>query len=404
MGELSARGLRADEYDDFFGVFSAAFLDDSLAASSEAYEDVFRAEFAHGVFDGDEMIGAAGRLEQEITVPGPAQCPLAAITAVGVKPGHRRRGVLTSLMREQLGALHDDGMPVAALYASEAGIYGRFGYGLASFESHLAVPRGAAFLSTVEVDGRRVREVGREQALEFARSLYPAVAAANPGWLSRSDGSWEARVLDSPNARGDVSAPRFAVHPDGYAIYRPKREWTSRGPAYQLHVAELVAATPQAYAALWRYLLDIDLVAEVVWRKAAIDEPVLGMLVNPRAVDREVLDGLWVRLVDLDRALMARRYAAPVDVVFDVTDRFCPWNEGRWRLRADGAGSATATRTENAGEISLDVAALAAAYLGGTTLAALARTGRVVEREPGALLAASRAFATDFAPHCQEGF
>ncbi|MER7083619.1 sterol carrier protein domain-containing protein, partial [Saccharopolyspora kobensis] len=96
--------------------------------------------------------------------------------------------------------------------------------------------------------------------------------------------------------------------------------------------------------------------------------------------------------------------AAPVDVVLDVTDRFCPWNEGRWRLRTDAAGSATAIRTEDAGQLSLDITDLAAAYLGGSALAALARSGRVVEHEPGALVATPRAFATDCAPHCQEGF
>ncbi|MER7015670.1 GNAT family N-acetyltransferase [Saccharopolyspora sp. NPDC000359] len=405
MGELSTRRLRTDEQGDFFDVFAAAFLDDSLEAAREVCSSTFRAELAHGVFDGDELIGCAGRFDQEITVPGPAQCPLAAVTAVGVKPGHRRRGVLTALMRAQLDALHDGGVPVAALYASEAGIYGRFGYGLASFESHLAVPRGAAFLSTVDVDGRPVREVGRERAVEVVRARYPAVAETRTGWLSRSDGSWEARVLDWPNAHGGHSAPRFAVHPDGYAIYRPKRKWTARGPAHELHVAELVAATPQAYAALWRYLLDVDLVSEVHWRKAALDEPVLGMLANPRAADRRVVDGLWVRLINLDRALMARRYSAPADVVLDVTDRFCPWNQGRWRLRTDAAGSAaTVTRTEETGHLSLDVTDLAAAYLGGSTLAGLARSGRVVEHEPGALVTASRAFATDCAPHCQEGF
>ncbi|MDA3646488.1 GNAT family N-acetyltransferase [Saccharopolyspora indica] len=406
MGELSARGLRADESEAFFGVFSDAFLNDSLrsAAAGGLYGPTFRLERAHGVFDGDVMIGGTGRIEQEITVPGPAQCPLAAVTAVGVAPGNRRRGVLTALMRAQLDALHGNGTPIAALFASEAGIYGRFGYGIASYESHLVVPRGAAFLPTVEVDDRRIREVDREQGVEIARARYSAVAADRIGWLSRSDGSWEARVLDWPTVRSDLGAPRFAVHPDGYAIYRAKREWTPRGPAYQLHIAELVATTPQAYAALWRYLLDFDLVAEVHWRKAALDEPVLGMLANPRAVDRRVLDALWVRLVDLDRALMTRRYAAPLDVVLDVTDRFCPWNEGRWRLRADASGSATATRTEDAGHVSLDITDLAAAYLGGSTLAALARSGRVVEHEPGTLVATSRAFATDCAPHCQEGF
>lgn len=307
-------------------------------------------------------------------------------------------------MRDQLDAMHDDSTPIAALYSSEAGIYGRFGYGLATLESHLVLPRGAPFLSTVEIDDRPVRELDREQALEVVRARYPAVARTRTGWLSRTDGSWQARVLDGPNARGGLGAPRFAVHPDGYAIYRPKQEWTDRGPEHQLDVAELVAATPQAYAALWRYLLDLDLVGSVRWRKAAVDEPVLDMLVDPRAVDRRVLDGLWLRLVDVDRALMSRRYASSVDVVLEVTDRFCPWNAGRWRLRTDGDGSATVTRTQHAGHLALDVTDLAAAFLGGSTLTGLARSGRVVEHEPGTLLATSRAFATDCAPHCPEPF
>jgi predicted acetyltransferase len=404
MADLIARSLSADEYDSFATVFSDAFLEDSRSPVMQRYREIFDPTLANGVFDGDELIGVAGRLEMGITLPGPVQCPLAAITSVGVKPGHRRRGVLTSLMRIQLDTLRDNGSPIAALFASEGSIYGRFGYGQATHENNLTLPRGAAFLSTVEVDERRVREVDRTTALEFVQERYPAVAARRTGWLSRTDGSWEVRMIDDRGERGDLGKTRFALHPDGYVIYRPKPDWTARGPAYHLRVLELVASTRQAYAALWRYLLDFDLVAEVNRPKAALDEPVVNMLLNPRAADRRIADGLWVRLVHLDRALEARRYAAPVDVVLDVTDRFCPWNAGRWRLAADADGVAKVTRSDQPGQLELDVTDLASAYLGGNTLSALARAGRVTETGPGALLETSRAFATEDAPHCQEGF
>ncbi|MEU5851101.1 GNAT family N-acetyltransferase [Saccharopolyspora shandongensis] len=404
MADLTTRKLSTGDYESFFAVFTAAFLDDSRDPAMERYREVFDPSLAHGTFDGDELIGVAGRFSLDITVPGPAQHPVAAISAVGVKPGHRRRGVLTSLMRAQLDDVHADGTGLTALYASEGSIYGRFGYGLASYETRLSLPRGAAFLSTVDVDERRVREVDRETALEFAHRRYPEVAATRTGWLSRGDGSWEVRMIDDRAERGDLGRARFALHPDGYVIYRPKPEWTTRGPAYQLQVLELVAATPQAYAALWRYLLDIDLVGEVNWPKAALDEPVVGMLADPRAASRQILDGLWVRLVDVDRALATRRYSAPVDVVLDITDRFCPWNAGRWRLTAGSDGIGKLSRTDDPGQLELDVTDLAAAYLGGNTLAGLARSGRVAELAPGALLEASRAFATEDAPHCQESF
>ncbi|QIZ36324.1 GNAT family N-acetyltransferase [Saccharopolyspora sp. ASAGF58] len=404
MADLTTRSLSADDRDLFFDVFTAAFLDDSRDSPIERYRELFDPALAHGTFDGDEAIGVAGRFETGITLPGPVQHPVAAITAVGVKPGHRRRGALTSLMRAQLDDLRGNGSGLAALYASEASIYGRFGFGLASYESHLTLPRGAAFLSTVDVDGRRVSEVDRETALEFVHQRYPAVAATRTGWLSRADGSWEVRMIDDRSERGDLGKTRFALHPDGYVIYRPKPNWTNQGPAYHLRVLELVASTPQAYAALWRYLLDFDLVGEVHWGKAAVDEPVVGMLANSRLAERNIIDGLWVRLVDLDHALEARRYSAAVDVVFDVTDSFCPWNAGRWRLTTGADGVASVARTDDPGQMALDVSDLAAAYLGGNTLSGLARSGRVAELAPGALFEASRAFATDDAPHCPEGF
>ncbi|QUH00962.1 GNAT family N-acetyltransferase [Saccharopolyspora erythraea] len=402
MTDLTARTLQDSELDDYFDVFRAAFLlDDEL----RHFRNVLDAGRSHGVFDGDELIGVASRLAPRLALPGGTSSPLAAVTAVGVRPGHRRRGVLTRLMRAQLHSLHEDGgAPVAALYASEGGIYGRFGYAVGTYETKLSVPGRTPFKSTVDIDPRPVRELGREAALEFVHRFYPTVERDHAGRLSRDDTAWEVRVAaDRPGDAGE-GKPRFAVHPDGYVIYRPEKGWTDRGPDFKLHVQELVAATPRAYAALWRYLLDVDFAGEVRWDKAAIDEPVVHLLANPRTAGRRVVDGLWLRLVDLDRALRARTYSAPLDTVLEVTDAFCPWNAGRWRLRVDDDGNAEVSRTEDAAALDVDITDLASVYLGGNTFAGLARGGRLGDADPDALRRASRAFATDVAPHCQEGF
>ena len=401
MAELTTRPLTADETDDYFTVFRAAFL---LDETLQQYQEHFDPDRALGVFDDGELIGVCTRFALEITLPGAARTPLAAVSAVGVRPGHRRRGVLTNLMRAQLHGLHETGdAAVAALFASEGTIYGRFGYGVSSYEAKLAIPGKTPFSSTVDIDDRRVREVGREAALEFAHDLYPTASAGKVGWLTRDDRSWEARVTDDRSAPDGQGKLRYAVHPDGFAVYRPERGWNDRGPDFHLHVKDLVARTPAAYAALWRYLLDVDFVSEVNWDKAAVDEPVVHLLANPRTATRRVLDGLWVRLIDVARALEARRYATPLDLVFELTDAFCPWNEGRWRLRADG-DDVEVVRTDERAQLGLDVTDLGSVYLGGNTMAGLHRAGRITELDPGSLRRASAAFATDLAPHCPEGF
>ncbi|MEB3367988.1 GNAT family N-acetyltransferase [Saccharopolyspora mangrovi] len=394
MGNLEARKLDAGEQDEFPAVFGAAFLEDSEA-------DVARlrpiAPFvtALGVFDDAEMIGTAGHYDLTITLPGGHHSRLAGVTLVGVKPGHRRRGVLTSLIREQLDDLRESGVALAALYASEGAIYGRFGYGMASFENHLSLSGKPGFRTGVEVDDRPVREVERDRALPVIQQQHARIAANRVGWTGRADGSWEALEL-MRRSRNGRQPPRYALHPEGHVIYRPETKWTDRGPDYRLEITHLMAETPQAYAALWRYLLEFDLVRELHWGKAAIDEPIVHLLADPRAVDQRIVDGLWLRLVDVRAALAARELNGPDDVVLEVTDAFCPWNSGRWRL----SGECTTAPAQ----VALDVADLAAAYLGGTTLSQLAAAGRVRELEPGALTAASRALATDRAPSCPDAF
>ncbi|TWF93656.1 GNAT family N-acetyltransferase [Saccharopolyspora dendranthemae] len=392
MGNLEARKLDAAEKDAFPAVFGAAFLEDTEADLTR-FRPLVPFITALGVCDGAEMIGVAGHYDLTITLPGGRSSPLAGVTTVGVRPGHRRRGVLSSLMRRQLDDLRESGVALAALYASEGAIYGRFGYGMATFENHLSLPTGARFRADVEIDERPVREVARDRALPVIHEQHARVAADRIGWTGRGDGSWEP-LEHMRQGRQGRNPSRYALHPAGHVIYRPTQRWTELGPDYQLEVTHLVAETPQAYAALWRYLTEFDLVRTVFWGKAAINEPVVHLLTDPRSAEQRIVDGLWLRLIDVPAALAAREL--PGDVVLEVTDSFCPWNEGRWRLSGES--------TTAPAQLALDVADLAAAYLGGTTLLQLAAAGRVRELEPGALTAASRALATDLPPSCPDAF
>jgi predicted acetyltransferase len=217
--------------------------------------------------------------------------------------------------------------------------------------------------------------------------------------LDRPGPWWDAR-LDDPESRRKGAQPLQAlVVPDGYALYAVRADRDEQGPAGEVTIRELVAATPVARALLWEFLLDQDLTRTIAWPLAPPDEPLWLMVSDPDAVRVALGSSLWVRLVDLPGALSARSYAADPDVVLDVSDAFCPWNAGRYRL----AGG-LCERTDAEPDLALDAAALASAYLGGTLLSELAAAGRVAELRPGALARASAALRGDVAPWCPEIF
>ncbi|MCE6993551.1 GNAT family N-acetyltransferase [Saccharothrix sp. S26] len=400
---LTLRTLTAAELAEFQRVLNSAFLSDSVDDQLERWRDLFEPERHHAVFDGDELIGGGGIQSREITVPGAGPKPVAAVTSVAVKPGHRRRGVLTRVMRAQLHGLHEEGRePIAALWASEAAIYPRFGYGLAAEFTRLDVPRGAKFRPDVSVDAEGVREVSRDEAMPVMKAVYEELRPGRTGWLSRTDANWDYHFADTERDRGGLTAYRYALHPQGYAVYRIKPDWQERGPRNALHVRELAARTDEAYAALYRYLLDLDMVGELKFYTAS-DDPITHLLDDARLALRGRSDSLWVRLVDVDRALTQRRYLSDVDAVLEVADEFCPWNAGRWRFTVKD-GTATVQRVDDDPDLRLDVQALGAAYLGGTKLATLARAQRVSEVTEGALNAVSHALSGDRDPHCPEVF
>jgi predicted acetyltransferase len=338
-------------------------------------------------------------------VPGGAALPCAGVSVVGVLPTHRRRGILTSMMRAQLDDVRERGEPIAALFASEETIYGRFGYGLASLNLTFEVRKEfSAYRLGIEPHGA-VRLVDPAEAAELFPPVYDAVRAATPGMFERRAPWWEHRTLaDPPEWRFGGGPKHLAVlevdgAPQAYAIYRLNSEFGSFGPETKARALEVLAATPEATVSIWRFLLDIDWTVAVSSWLAPVDHPLFLVLARPNHGSFRLLDGLWVRLVDVGAALSGRTYAGEGRIVFEVRDEFCPWNDGRWSLE-DGV----CERTDHAADLELDVADLGSAYLGGFTFRELARAGRVRGLTQGMLERADAMWRSDVAPWCAEIF
>ncbi len=406
---LEFRPITMDELPKLAQMVESVFLSDPHDDEIEIERSVFETERSLVAFDTGEPVASSAAYSRDLTVPG-GPMAVAGVTWVAVAPTHRRRGLLTRMMRDQLHGLHDRfAEPVAALWASEAAIYGRFGYGLASRGARLQVSTAETGLrGDVDRGAGRLRLCTADDALPALQAIYERVRIDRVGHLDRRDAWWNRRIFDPERWREGASALRFVVHsdaggePDGYAVFNVKSNWGT-GPNGVTTIRDLAAATPAAYAAVWGFLIEMDLVRQVHYERAALDEPLAYLVTNPRALQLDLTDALWVRIIDVDRALAARRYSMPIDLVLDITDEFCPWNTGRYRVTGD-AGAATCARTGDSADLRLSSTALGAAYLGGTTLATLAAGGLVTAERPGVLQAASTAFATSRPPSCPEVF
>jgi predicted acetyltransferase len=359
-------------------------------------------ERMHAAFEDGQVVGGAGAFPFEITVPG-GSLPCAGVTVVGVYPTHRRRGVLRSMMRAQLDGAHERGDPIAALWASEETIYGRFGYGIASWDGELQIKREwNGFAQPLDRRGR-IRLVTTEEAASLFPPVWDAFRRTRPGAFARTPAWWSGRVLRTPDEQKATPKRLAVLDLDGetqaYAIYRTTANFEEFVSNAKLEVLEAVGKSPQATAEIWRYLLDIDWMATVNAYLVPPDHPLFLLLANPRRARYRMAEGLWVRLVDVGAALSGRAYAGDGAVVFEVRDAFCPWNEGRWRL-ADGV----AERTKEPAEIALDADALGSAYLGAVSFTQLRDALRVEELAAGAIERADALFAWRPLPWCPEIF
>ncbi|MFI6455944.1 GNAT family N-acetyltransferase [Streptosporangium amethystogenes] len=401
---LSLRPITEAEWSGWMTVDEEAFGAPVLPHRAELYLGVTEFDRSLGVFDGDLLVGTTAVCSFTMTVPG-GPIPVGGVTAVGVLPSHRRRGVLSSLMTRQLSDLHERGEAVAALYASEAAIYGRYGYGRAADSLVFRIPTAkAAFIRHAPVDpDLRLRVVGPAEARATFEKVYESALDERPGLYARTPGRWDSALSDHEADQGGAGPLRAVVveddaGPRGYALFRIRQSWTEDDvPDGELRIKELFGLDAAAYALLWRHVLDRDLVSHVTARNRPSDDPLIHLLAEPRMLHARWLDELWIRVVDVERALPARRYSAPVDVVIDVEDDVCPWNARRWRLTAD-TSAARCVPCDDPADLALPVSVLGAAYLGGRPLAALLAAGVVRESRVGALRELSTAMSWDPAP------
>jgi predicted acetyltransferase len=408
---IAITGVTESEWQEFHRVDQLAFGYDATEEEDALDRELLEQDRMIAAHADSQLVGVGAAFSLDMTMPGGGVAPVAGVTWVAVLPTHRRRGILTAMMRYQLHGLHQSGgEAVAALTASEPVIYGRFGYGLASLDLHLTMHRGAnAVRRSSAPDGSfTLRLCDPTEILPSLSPVYEAERAARPGMLARDERWWRLTTFFPEHRRDGASSLRTVILSDGaglrgYANFAIKDNWTDGRPASEVRVREMFATDPAAYAGIWRFLLDIDLTATVEARSRPVDDPLLHLLTDPRGARPTLMDALYVRLVDVDRALSQRTYDAPVDVVVDVSDDFCPWNAGRWRLSGDPSG-ATCTRTRDAADVTLSATELGAAYLGGTSIRALARAGRVHEETRGAVAAVDRAFRSEPLPWCPVRF
>ncbi|TYB42544.1 GNAT family N-acetyltransferase [Actinomadura chibensis] len=348
-----------------------------------------------GAYDGDTLAGQLAAIPMRLAVPG-ALLDCSAITLVGVLPTHRRRGVLTSMIERMHADAAAAGRPVAALWASQGLIYGRYGFGLATRAVGLEIDASRPLELRTAPDPAPLRLIDPASAPEVLGPIHSRGLAARPGGLVRDAEWWTRGTLRAVEREAPAfSEPRVVVHPGGYAAYRAHDQ--------TVRVEDLVADTPAVEAALWRYLASIDLIKVVQAPSRPVDDLLPLMAADPDQVAvKNDYGALWLRLVDVPAALRARSWAAEDAFVLEVDDARLPANAGRWRLTTGAVPACD--RTDAAPDLSLSAADLASVYMGGTRLSALTRLGVVTEHTPSAAARLDAALAVPLAPYTNDDF
>lgn len=406
---IEIRAVTHDEFPEMRRAVNRGFGHDLPADDTEGLAGaraIFELDRTYCAFDEGLIVGTCADFALNVAVPGGVQ-PMAGTTVVVVQPTHRRRGLLTQMMRAHMDATHERGEPLAGLWASETVIYGRFGFGSATdrldlaFDTRRIGPWTDRGLDTIEF-------VESADADSVVRSFFEEWYPTQPGALSRSDAWWTHRVMRDPESRREGgSALRFAIarrddRVVGYCTYRQTEkfeDWIAEGT---VDVVDLFGLDGQARSSLWRYVAHIDLFPHVRYWNAPVDVGLPWQVANLRAIKRSVSDGLWLRLVDVEKAFDGRSFAVSDSVTVEVVDEFCEWNAGTYRIEADG-GSGGAVRTSDAPHLTMDIGTLSAMFLGGRNPVNLLDSGLASgERTAAARLGAM--LATDAAPWCQDVF
>lgn len=343
------------------------------------FEASFRTETCIAAFDGDQMVGTFGSFDFNLRIPGGTSA-LAATTVVSVLPTHRRRGLLSKMMRLHLQQAIERGQLIAGLWATEYGIYPRFGYGPASQWREVSFDTRKT--SIAPEPGVSLRFVEGDMARTIVPAIFDDATAGRPGTYERPDWYWEHRVfLDHKELREGQSKQRWVIAEiDGVAVgyvrYRSKMDWEKVGPEGKVNVTELITSNDAARRALWHFVSTIDLFPHVSYWNAPADDVLPWILSDPRQLKHSFSEALWVRILDVRTALEARSYRADGSMVVGVEDSFLPQNSGAYRLTVSD-GAASIESTTDAPDVSISIDHLGTLYLGTHRAEMLARANRI---------------------------
>lgn len=400
---LHLRRITPAEVADYIRAVEAGFGFRSSDEEIAGWSSLTEVDRTAVVFDGDDMVGTSGAFSLEVSVPGGRQVKASGVTAVTVRATHRRRGLLRQMMDKLLDDARERGEPLAVLTASESHIYGRFGFGAASFGASVSIATDrSGFRAVPDVPGR-FRMVDDKTVRDTFPAIHDAVRRRRPGDIGRTDPWWDLAAVDSEIMRNGAKKAFRVLHedaagnPDGYATYRYSGTWEDGNPAKAVSVDEVVAAGTQVELALWRYLLDLDLVATVK-AELPLDSVLRWALVEPRRyLVKQVTDQLWVRLLDVPAALSARTYSEPGHLVIRVLD------EATFRLSVDENGVGVCEPSTEEPDVTLGHEELGSVYLGAVRFTTLSGAGRA-DGSRSALRRADAMFASEHAPFLSTGF
>ncbi|MGW4892611.1 GNAT family N-acetyltransferase [Kitasatospora sp. NPDC004240] len=395
---VEIRAIREDEVADWDRALAFGFLRSHVESAADYRRMQYRPGRLLAAVDGDRHVATYRSFDVELTVPGGATVRANAITSVTVTATHRRRGLLSRMMRHDLAAARERGLPVAVLIAAEYNIYGRYGFGPATrghgWTVKLARTRGLRE-GLPTPPGGRIDLVTMAELRKLGPELHDRWRLTQPGALARDELWWKRSTGEVQVPGFDWKEPFAAVHRDaggtvtGLAVYRINDDWDGSYPNCTLTVVDFLALDRPTANALWGFLLSVDWVREVVVENIGPDDPLPLLLQDPRAATPYVdnADFMWLRVLDVPAAFGARTYGLPGRVVLDVDDPAGP-AAGRWALEVAADGTGRCTPTTDPADLALDAGALGALYLGGETLPRLTAAGLVTELRPGAVASA----------------
>ena len=404
MVDPHVRPLRDDELVEASRIVNRAMLGSVTDEVNQGWASLIDADRTFGAFSEEgELVGLTRDFDAELSVPGGADVPAGAVTAVGVLSHHRRKGHLTRLMEAQLRTMAGRGAAVGLLVAAEWPIYGRFGYGPAvdacgfDIDARLArfraEPTGSIELAMpddLRPELERVHELRRRRtpgAISREAVVWDALAGIR---------SWPGHPIEPGPLRGALWRDA-AGEVQGAVAYKVVDHWERNRPAGKAEVTLLVGATPEAERELWRHLCEIDWVATVTAGNRGVDDPLQLMLEDGRAVARvDLFDCIWARLLDLPAALGARRSTHTDRIVVEVGDQQ-GLVDGRWSIEL-GPDGAEVKPSDADADAALTASTLSATFLGGRSVRRLHEAGLVEELKPGAIDRLDALLTTPTAP------